>query len=278
MDCFLLFYSHSRLKHTGGYTMAMKIGEKIKALRKTKGISQDSLAGALGVTFQAVSKWETGTTAPDVSLIPSIASYFGVSIDELFDYNVLENEKMIDGICREAARYRLDDPVRAEEILREGLKQFPSNEKMLTVLVYVLWAIPGRDNDLIDTCKTLIDCATIEGVRCDVLRILAETYHKLGKTEQIDGLLAQIPEFYFTKMECVAKLKSGQEALNAARFQMNLSGKSMVEMLQIMANHYTDSGDEEKAALCMYISRNVLDLFRRENGKALELPGYEWIN
>ena len=68
--------------------MAMKIGEKIKEFRKSKGISQEILAQALGVTFQAVSKWETNTAAPDVALIPAIASYFGVSIDELFDYNV----------------------------------------------------------------------------------------------------------------------------------------------------------------------------------------------
>ena len=144
--------------------MAMTIGEKIKGLRKAKNISQEGLAKVLGVSFQAVSKWETNTTAPDVGIIPSIASYFGISIDELFDYNVLENEKKIDAICREAARYRLDDPVRAEEILKEGLKQYPSNETMLTVLVYVLWNIPGRDRELIDTCKQLIECATIEGV------------------------------------------------------------------------------------------------------------------
>ena len=68
--------------------MAMKIGEKIRVLRKAKNISQETLANILGVTFQAVSKWETGTAAPDLSLIPSLASYFGVSIDDLFDYNV----------------------------------------------------------------------------------------------------------------------------------------------------------------------------------------------
>ena len=52
MDGFLLFYSHSRLNHSGGYTMSMKIGEKIKVLRKAKNISQESLAKVLGVTFR----------------------------------------------------------------------------------------------------------------------------------------------------------------------------------------------------------------------------------
>lgn len=258
--------------------MAMKIGEKIKQLRKTKGLSQDALANVLGVTFQAVSKWETGTTAPDVSLIPVIASYFNVSIDELFDYNTLENEKNIDDICRQAAMCRFEDPVREEAILREGLKQFPVNEKMLTVLVYVLWSIPGRDRDLIETCRQLIDCADNEGIRCDVLRILAEAYHRIGMYDQIIPVLEQIPEFYFTKTECVAKLNDGQRSLDAARFQMNLSGKSMLEMLQIMSKHYKDMGDSGKEQLCLRLSQGVRDLFCRENGKALELPGYEWIN
>lgn len=258
--------------------MAMKLGEKIKILRKAKGISQESLAKALGVTFQAVSKWETNATAPDISLIPSIASYFSVSIDELFDYNMLENEKKIDSICRRAAQCRLDDPVRAEQILREGLKQFPSNETILTVLVYVLWSIPGRDNDLIETCKTLIDCATNEGVRCDVLRILAEAYHRSGEFEKIDSVVALIPEFYFSKLECVAKLTTGKTSLDAAHFQMNLSGKSLVEMLQIMAKHYKQMGDSEKSGQCLRISKGVLDVFRSENGKVLEIPGYEWMD
>lgn len=257
--------------------MATKIGEKIKVLRKAKNISQESLAKVLGVTFQAVSKWETNITAPDVSLIPSIASFFGVSIDELFDYNVWKNEQMVDDICRRAYARRYDDPVGAEEILREGLKQFPANENLLTVLVYTLWAIPGRDEELITTCKALIDCATNEGVKCDVLRFLAMVYHRNGKFDMIQPVLDQIPEFYFTKMECVAKLTDGKTSLDAAHFQMNLSGKSLVEMLQIMSNRYAETGDNEKAEQCLRISNGVLDIFGKEGGEALVIPGYEWI-
>ena len=60
----------------------VKLGEKIRELRKQRGITQEKLAERLGVTFQAVSKWENGATMPDVLLIPAIASFFGVSTDE----------------------------------------------------------------------------------------------------------------------------------------------------------------------------------------------------
>jgi len=257
--------------------MAMKIGEKIKVLRKAKNISQETLANTLGVTFQAVSKWETGATAPDIALIPPMASFFDVSIDELFDYHTWENEQTVDEICRRAYARRCNDPEGAEEILREGLKQFPANEKLLTVLVYTLWAISGRDEDLEVTCKALLDCATDAGVKCDVLRFLAMTYHRKGSTELIQPVLDQIPEFYFTKLECVAKLTGGKQSLEAAQFQMNLSANTLVEMLGIMEMRYAEDANSEAAALCRRLLDGVLSVFRNEGGKSLETPGYEWI-
>ena len=74
----------------------IKLGEKIKALRKGNNLSQEVFANYLGVSFQAVSKWETGNTMPDVTMIPAIASFFGVSTDELFDFNLFEIEKQGD--------------------------------------------------------------------------------------------------------------------------------------------------------------------------------------
>lgn len=56
----------------------------ISAQRKKLGLTQDALAGKLGVTFQAVSKWENGQSCPDIDLLPKLADIFSVSIDELF--------------------------------------------------------------------------------------------------------------------------------------------------------------------------------------------------
>ena len=62
----------------------MNIGNQIKTFRLEKKVKQEELAEYLGVSAQAVSKWETGASTPDITLLPSIATYFGVSIDELF--------------------------------------------------------------------------------------------------------------------------------------------------------------------------------------------------
>lgn len=66
--------------------VGMNIGGKIQALRKSRGITQMQLAAGLGVSFQAVSKWECGRSLPDIGLLPVIAECFSVSLDELFDY------------------------------------------------------------------------------------------------------------------------------------------------------------------------------------------------
>jgi len=62
----------------------MNIGNQIKTFRLEKKAKQEDLAEYLGVSAQAVSKWETGASTPDITLLPDIATYFGVAIDELF--------------------------------------------------------------------------------------------------------------------------------------------------------------------------------------------------
>ena len=63
------------------------IGKKIKELRRSKGFSQSDVAEKLGVTSQAVSKWETDSSLPEMTMLPDIASLFGVQIDDLFEYS-----------------------------------------------------------------------------------------------------------------------------------------------------------------------------------------------
>lgn len=62
----------------------MDMGKEIRRLRNARGLTQEALAAALNVTAQTVSKWELGNSIPDVQMLPEIAVFFGVSIDQLF--------------------------------------------------------------------------------------------------------------------------------------------------------------------------------------------------
>lgn len=75
--------------------MKTNIGKNISRCRKQKNITQEELAGFLGITFQAVSKWETGQTCPDITLLPAIATALGSSIDKLMGYTYQEKPRTI---------------------------------------------------------------------------------------------------------------------------------------------------------------------------------------
>lgn len=67
--------------------MQLPIGKNIRILRIQAGLTQRMLAYELGVTVQAVSKWERELSYPDLTLLPNIARLFSVSIDRLFEEN-----------------------------------------------------------------------------------------------------------------------------------------------------------------------------------------------
>ncbi len=71
--------------------MKIQVGQNIRSLRHKRHVSQEDLAEAMGVTVQAISKWETGKANPDLMLLPKLAEYFEVTIDGLFYINETEN-------------------------------------------------------------------------------------------------------------------------------------------------------------------------------------------
>ena len=73
--------------------MELTLGKRIAMLRRQKGLKQDTLAEVLGVSPQAVSKWEYDQTCPDISLLPKLAELLEVSVDELLSGKKMELEQ-----------------------------------------------------------------------------------------------------------------------------------------------------------------------------------------
>lgn len=237
------------------------IGEKIKSLRKRRGISQEVLGEYLGVSYQAISKWENGNTMPDVTIIPAIAFFFGVSTDELFDYNVYEVEKEVEKICHQSWEYRDGNPQKAEKILREGLKRFPGNDILLNNLLYTM-DYTERSTEVIGLCKMLIETTKEADVKYDALRILATCYHENGQQNLVESTLDDIPEIYFSKNELMAKLTTGETSLDNAIVEKVNSAVDLVEMLVIIGNHLIATGETEKGNNQLDIAKRIINAFR----------------
>ncbi len=73
--------------------MKLTIGENIRNFRKKNDLTQEALADRLGVTYQSVSRWEKGSTYPDLELLPAISEILGISVDELLGMPAIEKEK-----------------------------------------------------------------------------------------------------------------------------------------------------------------------------------------
>lgn len=142
--------------------MQIKLGEKIRELRRRDGRTQESLADALGVTGQAVSRWEANGGYPDMEFIPAIANYFHITIDELFGYNS-DREKKIKKILHDA-----DVIINAQSdmepcisFLREAAAEFPAEAQIWLRLGFALnmfgWQKYGARGYTIDGCDYAIN-------------------------------------------------------------------------------------------------------------------------
>ena len=111
------------------------IGSNIKKYRKQRRITQEQLAEVLGVSDQAVSRWENGTTYPDIELLPTIALYFGITLDELMGMEAIKDESDIEDIMNRRKEFRSHgEVVKSYEMLREAVKRYPNNYKLILAL------------------------------------------------------------------------------------------------------------------------------------------------
>lgn len=241
--------------------MNIRLGEKIRTLRKAKNISQEVLAQYLGVSFQAVSKWENGSAMPDVAMIPAIATFFEVSTDEMFDFNRLDMEKKVEKLCFEAYKFRVSDPARSEQMLRDALKQYPGNEIILNNLLYTM-RVPERNQEVVTLCKAILEITKLDEVKYDVLRILAETYKEMGEYELCKTTLQQIPEIYFTKLQLEALHLDGDDSFEPACEQKDLAAEMLVDMMMRLADYYESKGEHEKAIHELKLVQRIAEVMK----------------
>lgn len=108
--------------------MNIKISETIKELRRAQNLTQDEVASALGVTYQSVSRWENGLSYPDITILPDIASFFGVTLEELFGIDSSAEEKILEELWNEADKLvDLDERISLAEKYAQRL---PHNVKI----------------------------------------------------------------------------------------------------------------------------------------------------
>ena len=220
--------------------MTVKIGEKIKELRKKADVTQERFAEYLGVTAQAVSKWEVESGYPDIELLPPIANFFNITIDELMGFDISKNQEKIDRILRQLTRYSLKG--KAAEFLRNAVQEFPNHYELLYYLAYYLKSEGSTDeeklknvHESISICKRILeDCTNDETLRSRSLQNLACSYNQIGDKRKAIETAKKLPSTFISRESVLAEIigENYESGLNISAKKNSI----MIEDLELFAD------------------------------------------
>lgn len=253
--------------------MEIKIGENIKKLRKNKGVTQEQLADVLNVSAAAISKWETGDTYPDISLLFPLAHYFNISVDELMGYYSSLMEKKIKDVLDEyQGLYNNSKYLEASELIKKARKKYPNDYR---IMIKYLFEITGglADNkpdvlnqnaeEITKICEVILTGCQDEKLRLDAITMQAKVLHAGGRTKEALELLEQFPSFYHSSGQRIEQLY----AKNTAEFYNQLVF-NLYELTDFAANKLTKSifydkklTNEQKKAKVIKIGRGLSEFY-----------------
>ena len=171
--------------------MNIKIGAIIKKLRAKNNITQDTLATAIGVTPQAISRWESEGGYPDIELLPALADFFSVSTDELLGYKLSEREQELANIKKEMERLAEVGSVEERVAYARNAFAYYSNDyeirDNLAVCLYFVWE-ETHDEALFKEVESLLSSVANEcndeNTRYDAINTLITLYGEVKQSEK----------------------------------------------------------------------------------------------
>ena len=167
--------------------MAQNMGEVIRFLRKERDLTQEELAEQIGVTPQAISKWENNTGLPDISQVVPLANFFGVSTDTLFDYCSEDKEKEIEEYKDRALQLNNKGQIpELIELWREALGKYPGDYMCMSNLSHALFVYvcsgdtkpeaESYSKEGISLCEKILSGCTESKFRENAIQLLTYWY------------------------------------------------------------------------------------------------------
>jgi len=180
--------------------LEIAIGEKIKQFRKKRKITQEQLAQYLNISFQSVSKWECGDAYPDLTMLPKIALFFGVTTDELLCIDKLKEQKEVEEYTK-----RKDDLLsightkEAVAEMREANAKYPGNFKIMYELAYAIqtdaFAVFDREyqlnawKEIISIGEKILTECRDDNIRQEIIEVMTYAYKFLSEKEKAVKLI-----------------------------------------------------------------------------------------
>lgn len=210
--------------------MEISLKDTLRTLRQKKNITQEALASYLGITPQSVGKWERGEGFPDITLLPKLALYFGVTIDDLLNVGQARIEEKIGQYDIEGARYARSGDIDAEiAVYEKAYEEFPNDCRVMHSLMNALDnkpLYPPRKEDadrIIELGERILNESTDNWLREGAVQCLCLTYSAIGDPENALKYAKMGGSMHVTCEELCTSVLTGEEGVEATqRYIVNL--------------------------------------------------------
>ena len=236
--------------------MNINLADNLKRLRKQREMTQEDLADFIGVSFQAVSKWERGEGYPDITLLPVIASFFGVTLDELVGMNDIQNEdkrrKLIENARLLASQGKIPETI---SILREGLRLFPNDYEIMADLAAYLDGAGTSDDERkknqlesIRISERILEYCTDVKIRNNVQANMCFSLWRNGEAKRAIEAAQNLPDLYKTMDFTLPRFLNGEEKVTFCQEVIQKLCWGFWWIINLLVNEYRYM-DEDKIQL-----------------------------
>lgn len=245
--------------------MNLFIGETIKRIRRERNLTQEEVAAHLGISFQSISKWERGDGYPDITMLPALAHYFQITVDDLLGISKIQKDNQYNEINRlwaenNAARRNQENVT----LMRQALKEFPNDALLLVQLSTSLEKLEGTQEEKRANLKEsiaiqeqIIRYGEDSEVRGATLFNICHAYWKIGDREKALEQARKLPNLYKAQENALVYFLEGEEKRQVAKSALMPLSWAIKHHLTALSETEHDPSYLDKAAQIQAILSDI---------------------
>ncbi|MCR5783092.1 MAG: helix-turn-helix domain-containing protein [Clostridia bacterium] len=241
--------------------MDLPIGENIRRLRRERDLTQEEMASHLGISFQSVNKWERGDGYPDITMLPALANYFGISLDELLGTGELGRKKQYDKV-NDLWKQNHKSGLHSQNVtlMRRSLKTWPNDAMLLVQLSTSLEKLDGTEEEKREHLKEsaalqeqILRYGADSEVRSATMFNICFTYQKLGEHDKALEQAKKLPNLFKARENALICFLEGEEKRMVAEKGLLPLAWTAVHLLNALADTKNDPAYRDRAARILEI-------------------------